>query len=192
MSAINFPDRGDAVAALVLASTRSNGRRLLSQEAAGLLSGKSLPEYPEQRRVAPDLTIRFRGVDYAVPFAEIGQMLLVSQAAGQQEVFAFPDGWNPGISASALPARSHHGMRRAASKPTPPGTGAIARKKRSSSHLVAQGARQATRLARLHNGKPDSAAWAARAIRLLPPPAEHPEHELKSRADKTGTDKRHP
>ena len=61
MSAINFPDRGDAVAALIQASTRSNGRRLLSQEAAGLLTGKSLPEYPEQRRVAQDLTVNCLG-----------------------------------------------------------------------------------------------------------------------------------
>lgn len=144
---------------------------------------------PQTRIVDQHLTIRFLGAEYAVPFAQIGQHLPVSLAVGLPGVFVFPDGWHPGISASVVPARNPRCMRQAQNKPTPPGTASSARKKPASSHPVVHGAHPATPPEHLHGRKPGSFVEAARAIHLLPLPAELSAFAQKSCAGRTGSDK---
>lgn len=144
---------------------------LSAEQAATLL-------VPQQRRVLADLTIRFEGLRYFVPFAEVGELLFVRRAEAHPAVFVFPDGWMPGTSASAPRAHSPSRMRRAASRLPLPDTGAIARKRRASARQGIRAVHQAMRLGPLPARTPDSSAGVGLAIRLLPieagPPAPEP------------------
>lgn len=148
------------------------------------------PNPPQYRIVNQNLTIRFQGADYSVPFAEIGQQLLVAPAAGQPGVFAFPDGWHPDISASAGPSRNLPGTHPVRSTPMPPGSESIACKTQANSHAAGQGAHPATPPAPSRGRRQGKSAWVARAIHLLPLPAEPSAPAQKNRDDKTDSGNR--
>lgn len=174
--------------AAVEAGRRANGKYIISNTHARELLATASP--PQTRIVDQFLMIRFQGAEYPVPFAEIGQHLAVVPAVGQPGVFVFPDGWSRGTSASASPVRNPRGTRRSPSKPMPAGTGAIAREKRASSYPAAPAARPATPPARLRNRKPGKAAWAGRAIHVLPLPVEPSAPEQKTRVGRTDSGNR--
>ncbi|WP_169317678.1 hypothetical protein [Thauera phenylacetica] len=133
---------------------------------------------PQQRRVGADLAITFEGRRYRVPFAQVGALVFVQPAEAPPAVFVFPDGWTPGTSASAPRAHSPLRRRREPSRSAPPDTGAIARRRRASTHPGIRAAHPATRPAPLPARTSGSRAGANRAIRLLPlqavPPAPAP------------------
>lgn len=143
---------------------------------------------PQQRRVGGDLTIHFEGRRYFVPFAQVGDLLFVQPAEAPPAVFVFPDGWMPGTSASAPHAHSPFRMRRDPSRSPPPGTGAIARKRRASNRQGIRAARPAMQRVPSPGRRPGSSAGANRAIRLLPLEAEPPAPEPGIHAHRKGSD----